>query len=170
MIELVWGLNGAKAVCKPGDIAVVHDILSFSSTVSLAVKAGINIYPYPWRDGRAERFAQTKHAELALHDVVPVDLPCRQHHFRESIHRPRQWFCLRPTVPPSVPNLPVPGFGYLLPRCGMLLRQRIGSTKAERKRSSSSRPVSVGLMAACAPRLKITSARLPCSKESEATA
>lgn len=65
MIELVWGLSGALATCEPGDIAVIHDVLSFSTTVSLAVDQGIRVYPYHLGDVGARRFARTKQAELA---------------------------------------------------------------------------------------------------------
>lgn len=52
-----WGLVGAREVAPGCDIAVVVDVLSFTTTVTVAVERGTRVYPYRWRDESAERFA-----------------------------------------------------------------------------------------------------------------
>lgn len=43
-----WGLPGAVAVAK--DVAVVVDVLSFTTTLTVALDAGISVLPYRWDD------------------------------------------------------------------------------------------------------------------------
>src|SRR4051794_7984759 len=61
-----WGLAGALALTEsPGMAAVVVDVLSFSTTVSVAGELGISVFPFPWRDDRAVAFAASVAATLA---------------------------------------------------------------------------------------------------------
>lgn len=46
-IKLDWGQRGARAAAERGDIVIIVDVLSFSSTVVTAVQHKANIYPYP---------------------------------------------------------------------------------------------------------------------------
>ncbi len=64
-----WGLTGARAVvadAAPGDVAVVVDVLSFTTTLSVAVERGITVYPYPWASEDAPAYAAARDAVLAL--------------------------------------------------------------------------------------------------------
>ncbi|MFC0447244.1 2-phosphosulfolactate phosphatase [Rhodococcus jostii] len=61
-----WGLPGAKAVGAAADIAVVVDVLSFTTTLTVAVDAGIDVLPYRWNDDSAERYARDSDAVLAV--------------------------------------------------------------------------------------------------------
>lgn len=63
-IRLEWGADGAQALA--GDIAVVVDVLSFSTSVCIAVERGMSVYPYVWKDQRAKVFAEQHDAVLAL--------------------------------------------------------------------------------------------------------
>lgn len=64
-IRFEWGLDGARTISAGADLAVVVDILSFSTCVSVAVERGVLVYPYRWKDTGAEDFAVHHHATLA---------------------------------------------------------------------------------------------------------
>lgn len=65
-VALDWGLSGAQAARAAGaEVAVVVDVLSFTTTVSLAMAAGAEILPYRWAAQDAERYAADQHAILA---------------------------------------------------------------------------------------------------------
>ncbi|WP_409271021.1 2-phosphosulfolactate phosphatase [Neobacillus sp. SCS-31] len=53
-VKVEWGRRGAREAAQRGDIVIVVDVLSFSSTVATALRAGCDIYPYPPHlDGKA---------------------------------------------------------------------------------------------------------------------
>ncbi|MBO9522784.1 MAG: 2-phosphosulfolactate phosphatase [Nocardioidaceae bacterium] len=53
-VRLEWGPTGAAAIADGADIAVVVDVLSFTTTVTVALEQGIAVKPALWDDGRAE--------------------------------------------------------------------------------------------------------------------
>lgn len=59
-----WGLVGIDALA-PADVTIVVDILSFTTTVDVAVSNGVAVLPYRWKDPSAEIFARAQGAELA---------------------------------------------------------------------------------------------------------
>ena len=63
-IRLEWGPTGAAAV--PADYAVVVDVLSFTTTLSVALERGIEVFPFRWRDSRAAEHALRHGATLAV--------------------------------------------------------------------------------------------------------
>ena len=56
-IRLEWGPTGAAAITRDADVAVVVDVLSFSTTVTVALGRGITVHPFRWRDERAVELA-----------------------------------------------------------------------------------------------------------------
>lgn len=65
-LSLEWGLSGALALLERGiQLAVVVDILSFSTAVSVAADRGVEVFPFRWKDERATAFATAVGAELA---------------------------------------------------------------------------------------------------------
>lgn len=64
-VRFDWGLSGARAVVGGCDIAVVVDVLSFATTLTVAADRGITVLPYPWREDAAT-FAAEHDAELAV--------------------------------------------------------------------------------------------------------
>lgn len=63
-IRLDWGATGASTL--QADSSVVVDVLSFSTTVTIAVGRGIQVFPYRWDDAGAESFAAEHDAVLAV--------------------------------------------------------------------------------------------------------
>ncbi|HEU5036347.1 MAG TPA: 2-phosphosulfolactate phosphatase [Nocardioides sp.] len=64
-IRMEWGPAGAAAVAEAG-LAVVVDVLSFTTTLSVAVERGMTVYPYRWKDERAAAYAAERDAVLAV--------------------------------------------------------------------------------------------------------
>ena len=65
-VRLDWGPTGGAAIANGADIAVVVDVLSFTTTLSIAVGQGTRVFPFPWKDERAAAFAAEKEAVLAV--------------------------------------------------------------------------------------------------------
>lgn len=63
-VRFDWGLAGARAM--GADVTVVVDVLSFSTSVTIAVERGIDVLPYRWNDSTAADFARESSAQLAL--------------------------------------------------------------------------------------------------------
>jgi 2-phosphosulfolactate phosphatase len=63
-VRFTWGAEGARRV--PADVAVVVDVLSFTTTLDVAVARGIEVFPYEWRDARATAHAIRHAATLAV--------------------------------------------------------------------------------------------------------
>jgi 2-phosphosulfolactate phosphatase len=59
-----WGPAGAAAV--PGGITAIVDVLSFTTSVTVAADCGIDVYPYRWRDASAADYAKQYDAVLAV--------------------------------------------------------------------------------------------------------
>ncbi len=65
-VRFDWGLAGALAVAGEVDVAVVVDVLSFTTTLSVAVDLGTVVLPYRWNDESARDFARQHDAVLAV--------------------------------------------------------------------------------------------------------
>ena len=65
-VRLDWGPTGAAAVADGADIAVVVDVLSFTTTLTVAVERGVVVHPYRWKDERAAEYAASLGAVLAV--------------------------------------------------------------------------------------------------------
>jgi 2-phosphosulfolactate phosphatase len=61
-----WGPAGAIRLAPHVHAIVVVDVLSFTTSVTVAVDAGTRVYPYPWRDDTAAAYAAQHAAELAV--------------------------------------------------------------------------------------------------------
>lgn len=59
-----WGPPGAEALAA--DVTVVVDVLSFTTSVAVAVGRGTAVLPFAWRDDRAAEFAAEHGAVLAV--------------------------------------------------------------------------------------------------------
>jgi 2-phosphosulfolactate phosphatase len=65
-VRMDWGLAGAEAVAADAAIAVVVDVLSFTTTLTVAVDAGAEVYPFRWKEAAAREFAREHDAVLAV--------------------------------------------------------------------------------------------------------
>ena len=61
-----WGPSGADVVSPAIDIAVVVDVLSFTTSLSVGIDAGAEVFPYRWDSESAEEFAEQHFATLAV--------------------------------------------------------------------------------------------------------
>lgn len=65
-VRFDWGPTGAEAVGTDADIAVVVDVLSFTTTLTVAVERGMTVFPYAWADAGAAQYAAEQDAVLAV--------------------------------------------------------------------------------------------------------
>lgn len=65
-VRFDWGPTGATAVANGADVVVVVDVLSFTTTLTVAVERGVTVWPFPWKDERAEAYAEERDATLAV--------------------------------------------------------------------------------------------------------
>lgn len=65
-VRFDWGLSGASAIGGEAGVAVVVDVLSFTTTLSVAVDLGVEVRPYRWRDESAAAYAKQHGAVLAV--------------------------------------------------------------------------------------------------------
>lgn len=63
-VRLDWGPVGARVAAA--DVTVIVDVLSFSTSVCVAIERGMRVYPYRWNGARAEAFARERDAVLAV--------------------------------------------------------------------------------------------------------
>ncbi|MFC6343001.1 2-phosphosulfolactate phosphatase, partial [Nocardioides hankookensis] len=63
MISFEWGPTGAAAIAAP--TTVVVDVLSFTTTLTVAVERGMTVFPFRWKDERAATYAAERDAVLA---------------------------------------------------------------------------------------------------------
>jgi 2-phosphosulfolactate phosphatase len=74
-VRFEWGPTGASAIAEGADVAVVVDVLSFTTTLCVAVERGIAILPYRWKDDRAAVYAAERDATLAVGRLEARSLP-----------------------------------------------------------------------------------------------
>ena len=60
-----WGEQGLHALAGDVSTIVIVDVLSFSTSVAIAVENGARIFPTQWKDKRAEALAEVHEAVLA---------------------------------------------------------------------------------------------------------
>ena len=63
-IRVEWGLRGVEALADCRTFVIV-DVLSFSTSVSVAIQRGVSILPYRWKDATAADHAAQHQALLA---------------------------------------------------------------------------------------------------------
>ncbi len=64
-VDLAWGSSGARDLTERTNVLVVVDILSFSTSLSVAVERGAEVWPFPMESDGAELLAREIGAVLA---------------------------------------------------------------------------------------------------------
>lgn len=65
-VRLEWGPTGGAAITTDADVAVVVDVLSFTTTLTIAVAQGTRVHPFAWKDERAAAYARERDAVVAV--------------------------------------------------------------------------------------------------------
>jgi 2-phosphosulfolactate phosphatase len=74
-VRFDWGPTGAAAIAEGCDVAVVVDVLSFTTTLCVAVERGMTVLPFRWKDERAASYAEEQAATLAVGRLEARQLP-----------------------------------------------------------------------------------------------
>ncbi|MDN3027873.1 hypothetical protein [Streptomyces sp. S.PB5] len=61
-VRFEWGPSGAQELARGAACLVVVDVLSFSTSVTVAVEAGTEVFPHPWREETAAALAVGRRA------------------------------------------------------------------------------------------------------------
>jgi 2-phosphosulfolactate phosphatase len=61
-----WGPMGMRRLAAVCDVVVIVDVLSFTTSVEVAVSRGAHVYPYRWDDGTEVEYAREIEALLAV--------------------------------------------------------------------------------------------------------
>jgi 2-phosphosulfolactate phosphatase len=64
-IRCEWGEHGVAVLAPISDVMIIIDVLSFSTSVDVAVTQGAMVFPYRWRDDTALAYAVSVGATLA---------------------------------------------------------------------------------------------------------
>ncbi|RJT45021.1 2-phosphosulfolactate phosphatase [Rahnella woolbedingensis] len=67
-VRVEWGAPAIEHLAAEADCIVIIDVMSFSTCVSVATERGGVIFPYPWKDARAQQFAAENNADCAHFD------------------------------------------------------------------------------------------------------
>ncbi|WP_418059225.1 2-phosphosulfolactate phosphatase [Pimelobacter simplex] len=66
-VRLEWGPTGGAAISADADIVVVVDVLSFTTTLTIATARGTRVHPFAWKDDRAAAaYARERDAVVAV--------------------------------------------------------------------------------------------------------
>jgi 2-phosphosulfolactate phosphatase len=71
-VRLEWGPTGGAEAARGATLAVVVDVLSWTTCVTIAVQRGIEVHPFRWRDPHgAQQYADRVGATLAVRRGEP---------------------------------------------------------------------------------------------------
>ncbi|MFC8734153.1 2-phosphosulfolactate phosphatase [Luteimicrobium sp. NPDC057192] len=65
-VRFEWGPDGGAQIARGAAVVVVVDVLSFTTTVGVALAGGAEVLPSRWHDGAAARLAAERGARLAV--------------------------------------------------------------------------------------------------------
>jgi 2-phosphosulfolactate phosphatase len=64
-VRCEWGPVGIQALAPTSDVFIIVDVISFTTSVDVALSRGATVYPWRWKDETAVEFAREKGAILA---------------------------------------------------------------------------------------------------------
>ena len=64
-VRFEWGIHGVEQVANLGGVAIIVDVLSFSTCVDIACSRNAQVWPYRYKDASALAFARANDAVLA---------------------------------------------------------------------------------------------------------
>lgn len=64
-VRCEWGPAGVQALAPTSDVFIIVDVISFTTSVDVALSRGATVYPWRWKDESAVEFARGKDAILA---------------------------------------------------------------------------------------------------------
>lgn len=64
-LRLEWGLKGVEKLAPISDVVIIVDVLSFTTSVDIAVSRGATVFPYRWADESVYDYAASVTAEVA---------------------------------------------------------------------------------------------------------
>jgi 2-phosphosulfolactate phosphatase len=64
-VDVAWGAAGARWLATCSDVLVIVDVLSFTTSLTIAVDRGAQVWPFSWGSDGAEQFAREIGAVLA---------------------------------------------------------------------------------------------------------
>lgn len=70
-VRFGWGPNGLRRLAPLVDAVVVVDVLSFSTSVDIALGRGVTVFPYRWHNGTEHEFADSVDAVVASKTAEP---------------------------------------------------------------------------------------------------
>ena len=76
-LRLGWGPNGLRRLAPVSDAVVIVDVLSFSTSVDVALGRGAVVLPYKWHDGSEDAYAAANDAVVAVKSAAPDRLSLR---------------------------------------------------------------------------------------------
>lgn len=65
-VRFGWGPNGLRRLAPHVEAVVIIDVMSFSTSVDIAVSRGVIVFPYRWHNGTEVDFAEQVDAVVAV--------------------------------------------------------------------------------------------------------
>lgn len=70
-VRFGWGPGGLRSLASTVDAVVIVDVLSFSTSVDIAVGRGVTVFPFKWHNGTEHDFAASVDADVAVQRGEP---------------------------------------------------------------------------------------------------
>ena len=64
-VRFGWGPNGLRRLAPLAEAVVIVDVLSFSTSIDIALGRGVVVFPYRWHNGTEYEFAESVDAVVA---------------------------------------------------------------------------------------------------------